>query len=337
MAMRSGSVHTAPRRWLMLTCIVLIVLALLPARWSGWTVWFGGVADFVIAPVQWPMAKVVSWLSPARAPTTRDPVTATLERELALTKDAYYRVARERDEFERQVTALQRGLAITGSLPFKQLVAGVIGTHTDGSVLLLRLRAGARDGVVDGAVAVSDSVSLVGRVPRGGVGDRVSRLIPITDRSVGAINVLVFPGEGTDGASGLGTTSLSVAAQVSPTGRGDLSGPVEAGRYKPGEEPLRLVPGMVARLDDPRWPRWAQMLLVGTIVRVETQPNGRDVVWIKPGFELPLTDVVLRIPDESDRDGPPGDDGVGPLQDARQPAKPAKPATTPTTPGGGRR
>ena len=38
---------------------VLLVLALLPSRYSGWTNWFGNVADFIIAPVQWPLNLVV--------------------------------------------------------------------------------------------------------------------------------------------------------------------------------------------------------------------------------------------------------------------------------------
>ncbi len=282
---------------------VLLVLALLPSRYSGWTNWFGNVADFIIAPVQWPLNLVVGvFKRSGEAAVSRDPVVAALEQERDKFKDAYFRTLSELDQARAQAAALTRGLQLNSQLPFKLLPAPVIGSVFDGASQLLRVRAGAKNGVTEGAVAAVEGVDLLGRIPIGGVADRISKVLPITDRAARPLSVLIFPGEiGEDGTTVPGLEpGAAIAAQLTATGQGTLMGPVEVPRARADGAVVRPAVGMIVRLRDARWPGSAQMLIVGRITRIETQPNGRENITVTPRYVLPVAEVLLRISPDDD-------------------------------------
>lgn len=315
---RSFSISNNPRTLATLVIIGLLALSLLPARFSGWMNWFSSVTDFVLAPVQWPLNVVVGMFKrTGDAGRSRDPVIAGLELERDRFKDAYFRTVSELDRAQSQMAAMSRGLKLNAVLPFKVLPATVIGSVFDGTTQMLRVRAGSRNGVTEGSVAVVSGVDLLGRIPVGGVSSAISKVVPITDPAAGQISVLIFPAESANllldstPAAGDFDIGSAIVAQVGPTTTGPnrggpLQGPVEAPKLRPGTALARPAIGMIVRLRDQRWPASAQMLVVGIISRVDTLPNGREQIQVQPRFVLPVAEVVVRISsdDESAESGP---------------------------------
>ena len=291
-----------------LAIAVLFLLTILPSRYSMWTNWFGNVADFVLAPIQWPLNLVVGvFKRSGEGANSRDPVIAALERERDKYKDAYYRTLGELDQSRTQMAAMTRGMQLNNQLPFKLLPAPVIGSVFDGASQLLRIRAGAKNGVTEGSVVAVEGVDLLGRIPIGGVADRISKVLPIIDRGARPISVLIFPGEMAEdlasdpaaAAAQLPVPNLdpgsAIAAQLTPTGLATLSGPVEAPRMRADYTPPRPAVGMLVRLRDLRWPASAQMLIVGRITMIDTQSNGRQIITVTPRYVLPVADVLVRV------------------------------------------
>lgn len=293
---------------MVLVIAVLFLLTILPSRYAGWTNWFGNVADFVLAPIQWPLNLVVSvFKRSSEGANSLDPVIAALERERDKYKDAYYRTLGELDQSRTQLAAMASGLLVNDELPFKLLPAPVIGSVFDGASQLLRIRAGARNGVTEGSVVTFEGVELLGRIPIGGVADRISKVLPITDRNARPISVLIFPGEMAEELAAEPTAEAkqllvpnlepgsAIAAQLVPTGSGTLVGPVEAPRMRAEYMPPRPALGMLVRLRDSRWPASAQMLIVGRITFIDTQSNGRQIITVTPRYVLPVADVLVRV------------------------------------------
>ena len=295
-----------------LAIAVLFLLTILPSRYAGWTNWFGNVADFVLAPIQWPLNLVVGvFKRSSEGANSRDPVIAALERERDKYKDAYYRTLGELDQSRTQMAAMTRGMQLNNQLPFKLLPAPVIGSVFDGASQLLRIRAGAKNGVTEGSVVAVEGVDLLGRIPIGGVADRISKVLPIIDRAARPISVLIFPGETAEDLAAEFTAAgaipaaqsavpnldpgSAIAAQLTPTGSGTLSGPVEAPRMRADYTPPRPAVGMLVRLRDSRWPASAQMLIVGRITMIDTQSNGRQIITVTPRYVLPVADVLVRV------------------------------------------
>ena len=315
---RSFSISNNPRTVATLVIIGLLALSLLPARFSGWMNWFSSVTDFVTAPVQWPLNVVVGMFKrTGDAGRSRDPVIAGLELERDRFKDAYFRTVSELDRAQSQMAAMSRGLKLNAVLPFKVLPATVVGSVFDGTAQVLRVRAGSRNGVTEGSVAVVSGVDLLGRIPVGGVSSAISKVVPITDPAAGQLSVLIFPAESANlladstPAAGDFDIASAIVAQVGPTTTGPnrggpLEGPVEAPKLRLGAALARPAIGMVVRLRDQRWPASAQMLVVGIISRVDTLPNGREQIQVQPRFVLPVAEVVVRISsdDESAESGP---------------------------------
>lgn len=286
---------------------LLLALAILPSRYSSWLNWFGSVTEFILAPIQWPLNLVVSALKSGSQPIiARDPVIASLELERDKFKDAYFRTLAELETTRSQVSSMTRGLKLNPNPPFKLLPAPVIGSIFDGSSQLLRVRAGARNGITEGSVVVVETADLIGRIPQNAVSDRISKVLPIIDRASRPITVLLFPGEAADSLGTVGERpesdwSTAIAAQVGPTGAGTLAGQVEAARLRPDQPAVRPTVGMIARLRDNRWPASAQMLIVGRVSRVDTQPNGRDVITVTPRYVLPIAEVLIRVSDDDEQ------------------------------------
>ena len=307
--------HLNPRTGLAAAATVLALLAVVPGRFTPFAGWFAGVADFVVSPVSAPASTLVRWLVRPTPTRPSDPLMAMLKTERDQFKDAFFRERAAREQLQRQLDNLSRAMNLSptpvsdGQL--RLLSADVLGSQGGGATQFLRVRAGSDNGLTEGSVAVYDAVHLVGRVPVGGVSDRTARVLPITDRGMGAVTVAVFPlenpanpaanGAATEAATSSRQTpapdpaSIRLAALLTPDGAGGLSGLAEAPRQIAGAIPPTVTAGMVARLDDPRWPPEAQMLIVGVVQSVASQPNGRQVLTVRPVWRQPLAEVTLRV------------------------------------------
>lgn len=306
---RSPSSALNSRTALLGASLLLLLIALTPTRFSGWTSWLGNLAEILVAPVQQPLTGLVGWLrGPGPSARPNDPELARLVDENNIYRVLYYRTLDEKNRLEQQIVQLQRGLALNPDLPVRQFTAPVIGRYSDLSTELLKVRGGAANGITLNSVGVYDGVYLVGRVV--GVTDRITSVLPITDRSAGEIRIHVFPTE-LAGSAAPDPGMTSIECKLVPTGGGRLRGPAESRASRPGEQPPRLAPGMVARLRDASWPRSAQMLVVGVIERIDTAANGREVVTVKPMFDLQrLPELAIRISGEPDAP----DDGTDALR-----------------------
>lgn len=295
----------------MVAVALLVILALLPARATAWLGWFANRADDLASPIQAPLHSLITWLRPTTAGLTADsPQAAQLLSEIEQWKRQVFLLQDDLRRVRSQSVALQRLIDLNIQLPTRQITAPVIGVQPDFTQTFLKVRAGSAHGVTERAVAVFQAVHLVGQVR--GVSDRVCRVLPLTDRSAGRLQAVIFTNErlaatsarasdddainsdATIVADQLGGTRL--VAALDPTGRGTLRGPV--GPDDPSSSG-NLVPevGMVARLRDDRYPRDSWMLVVGVVERVDLQPSGRPIVTIRPLFNPDrLGEVTLRLP-----------------------------------------
>src|SRR5262249_53195607 len=85
---------------------------------------------------------------------------------------------------------------------------------------------------------------------------------------------------------------------LAPTGEGTLSGKLQDDTNPNAPQQTRPAPGMVVRLVDPAWPASAQMLIIGTVDRIEAAPDSplRQVVIVKPVYSLDRwSEVMIRI------------------------------------------
>jgi hypothetical protein len=273
-------------RWsIPLTVSALIILALLPVRWTSRLQWFSEQAEVVIAPVSAPITRLTSWIIPATG-TARG---LESEEERAL-RDELDRVQtqlyRER-EINRQLTTLvdqlQRGANLTPDIDVRQIHRPRIGTTGD----LLVIRSGTDDGLHRNTVAVVEAVQLLGRVS---VADkRTSKVLPITSASALPIMGTVMLDE---------NGQYQLRCLLTPIGDGNLRGAIT-----PSTDPdfPTLQPGMEVRLLDDQWPRHAQMLVVGTILRITEAPNQplRREIIVQPGVDLRVVpEVIFRLPEQ---------------------------------------
>lgn len=310
--------------------VTMFLLAILPGRFSAWlerplVALVEMSTAPVAAPVNWAVRLVRRSPSPGFGGT--GPVAEEVERlrqDAATFKVLYARALDEKERLERQIDQLNRGLALNPALPVRQFPAAVIGFHADLSSSLMKVRAGSVQGVLAGTVAVYDGVNLIGRV-LDPVSDRVSRILPITDRQSGELKVAIFPGDlapgrvsessaqlaaATNPAIALGGPSL--AANLTPRGDGSLVGFVFVLNERPGQPaPVAEVGTLVRLRHEAAWPRSAQMLVVGAIERVQTNERGRQFITVRPLFDVQrLSEVTLRLcAEDADAASPAGSGG----------------------------
>jgi hypothetical protein len=270
---------------------LLALLALVPARYGRWTDGLGDAATLVIAPVTQPIRQTTGWL--LGAPGAHDPTAVQL---LQQERDSFRMLwlpERERGRYlEQVITDFQRG-SIANELPVRQLSRRVIGASSDGSQDLLKVRAGSREGVEVNVVATTAGVQLAGRVVS--VDPLYSSVQLITSKAAGKTMGIVMGPQDERRAKVL----------LAPIGDLRLQGYVEHGADE-------VQVGQVVRLDDEKWPRSAQMLVVGRVTEVEKGIDGRLRVIVTPTVELGgLGEVVLRLtlPEDYERLAGPSERG----------------------------
>lgn len=282
-------------RLLPATLAVLLLLALLPVRYTRWVGLLGDFTELVVSPIANPMRAMAGWVRPARAAGGSAEVEQYREQVERLTAQVN-RVEAENTRLRELIKMLQGGMAMQPAAPTRDLAVSVVSASSDLSSRLLRVRGGTRQGVIVGSVAVGVGLQLVGRVAEAEV--LTSLVRPITAREASPIRARIM----------LADAGLWLDSTLTPDGEGGLRGPVEyrMQAQAPGRV-LEAMPGQTVRLDDPTWPEGAQMLLVGQVERVESNPRmpGRQIVVVRPTLELHrVSEMVLRVPVGEGREGP---------------------------------
>jgi hypothetical protein len=277
---------------------VLVVCAMLPARWMRWANALGSRAAMVIAPVKGPAWALVNWLSPTEV--AKPEAIKLLENDRDRWKWLYQQKADEFDDWVRKIEKQIGKGAIYSDLPVKPLLRRVIGPASEGGGLI-QVRAGSRDGVDTSAVATTDGVQLVGKVAS--VANRTCSVRLITDMSAGLIDGYIMTSDLERGP---------VCKGLAPVGGQKLQTRVRVDTERK-QKPPEI--GQLVRLVDDQWPRSAQMLIIGTIADKPVQDStGWYVVTVKPTVDLErLMEVLLRIPVPETEERPsPSTDGSKP-------------------------
>ena len=310
---RSHQQHPAVRASLPVAILLLLVFAVLPARYTDWTEGIGQLVETALMPIAHPLRIAATWLAPAQ--TERDVAEVRRLREEAERFEFLWRRERVRNErLAERLEALQRGLAFNPEVPVRLMAAPVASTSSDPTSGAFRVRAGTDDGVTPrSTVATTGGTQLVGRVID--VGPVLSTVVPITDPGAGeVVDCVIIPDDGAadpDAVSGIGCL-----LQPAPGGR--LTGEAAVLDPTPARpDPPEPRPGMTVRLRDEAgvWPASARMLVVGVVERVRRDPEQplRPIVTVRPRVQLRrLSEVVLRIPLESPGRGDAGDTEAAP-------------------------
>ena len=193
--------------------VVLVVLSFFPIRWLGWTEWFAAQVKVAIVPITHPLTIAIDAVVPARI---TDPAANERERayrnELERVKLELYQSQLENERLSSLIEQYSRGAAITPELDVRQYTRPRV-NNLSGDILLIRT--GNIDGLMRGAVVVTDAVQLVGRVSR--VDKRTSQVLPIT--APGAQPIMGTVLLNNDG-------SKQARCFLEPTGNGTLRGEV---------------------------------------------------------------------------------------------------------------
>lgn len=282
---RSPSFSPQTRRLLPPAILILIVFGVLPVRAIRWTQPIGDLAAALVAPLSQPLRALSSWLRPAER---RDSAAEAALKEKAEHFEFLYR--QQLDENNRlrdTIEELQVQKGLNPELPVSLLTAPVIGTSSDSTSGVLRVRAGSSDGVANNTVATVRGLQLLGRVVS--VSTRTCLVQPITRKAAGQIRGRII----------LDAPGLSLVCLLNPVGDGTLRGEVEFQRSPGGDEPLKPSAGQTVRLDDDRWPPGSQMLRLGSVesVQASTENPQRQVVVVRPAVPRldRVSEVVLRL------------------------------------------
>ncbi len=274
--------HTTAERAMPMVVLVLLIVSFLPIRALKPVNWFGDLLATVAAPVSQPLRALAAWLAPAQTGPALPEEIAQLKTQLEQYKTMYERMRMRNKDLLRQMETARLLIALNPDVRTRHLTAPVIGSTSDPAGQLLEIRAGQAQGVHKNDVVVVEGVQLFGRVLR--AGERTSWILPITAKTSGTIQGTIMLEDVSDG----------LACKLSPTGDGMLKGDVAGS----SDENPPIKPGMTVRLSDSTWPASAQMLVLGTIVKVDTAPDSplRTVIVVKPRVALDrVSEVIVRI------------------------------------------
>ncbi len=265
------------------------VTAMLPTGALEWAGWFSAQAYVVVSPVAHPITRGVDLIVPAarvgaeateRERTLRD----ELERVRVRLLQSEQRVA----EMEALVEQISRGSLLHPDVEVSQLVRPIVSQAGE----MLVVRTGTAEGVHPGAVITAQSVQLVGRVAE--ADRRTSLVLPITARgSLRLLGVVVLDEE----------TGRRASCVLNPAGDGTLVGEVSPPEDGRAEE---VQIGQTVRLFDDQWPRHAQMLVIGEVVRVEPSANQplRRRITVQPRINPRRAgEVIVRLQGSGPQNG----------------------------------
>ncbi|MGQ0626739.1 MAG: rod shape-determining protein MreC [Phycisphaerales bacterium] len=290
---------------------LLLLLSTLPPATLGFVGALSGAVRVVLLPEQAAINWALRGLSKAgRGPAESDEL-ARARKEAAVYKDRFYHEAEDNERLRGRIAQLERSIALEPRAAVTPRTVPVIGLQAEGNFRFLTLKAGRGEGIEPGqSVATIRGVVLIGRIVDA---DAFScKVLPLNDRNAAAFTAAIIPAETTpDGEIGIDVFESAITCNLAPTGDGLLAGDVRvlrqsevAANAKPAPPPAE---GMIVRLRDERWPRLAQMLIVGRVIRVENKEVNRPRIVVRPlddgtrePDEVPaldtLAEVIVRSP-----------------------------------------
>lgn len=274
--------------------LVLIGLSLFPLSWIRWVQPFGNVTTALLTPGSAVVSTASRWLLPKRKQEGQTELEKTLLEEVEHYKTLYLRNKQLTEKQQRQIEELQRGQTIYTELPVRQVLVPVVGTSSDLSSGLLRIRAGESLGISpENTVAVAGGLQIVGRLS--GVTGATALVQPITSKAAGKISGRLM----VDEPNGIGLMCL-----LDPLGDGRLRGQVESPSTGTPVPPPEA--GQTVRLSDDRWPASSQMFILGKVESVQQDAASplRTVITVIPTVSIErLSEVTLRITDSGTPSG----------------------------------
>lgn len=273
---------TNPRTTLTLACVLAGVIAITPWRFSAWVQAPANLVSMFVSPIQYGFTKVLSPIAVKRRSSSSGDAADT-----EVLRTRYLQLEQENRQLRAQIEALQNGVKVSVDLGTPRVITRSLGLR--GSLLQLRTdhvqpQPDGTSPIGKGSVVVIDGVNIVGRVVSPGGIATLAELV--TD--VREIKGVIRPVE-----AGQEVIEASNRAEyrvlLNPTGNGRLTGSVYLTQRPVGGSMQKLDPvkvGARVRLADPDWPRFAQMLIVGEVESVQTAQNDRQVVVVRPMYEV---------------------------------------------------
>ena len=292
---------------LVFACGVLVLLALLPMRYTRWVSAFRGPLMVVVAPVANPLSGVQRWLRGSGRTGDAGSDTPRVRELRQQTNDfrtLYFKTLKENEQLRALIEALQSGMAATGTGRTKLLDARSFGFNPRAGTI--EISRGTIHGVTVGTVAtaISSPQHLVGVVTSVSPTTSTIRLITDARLSPGLIEALII----TDAPVESGAVGLAPRAQFHPTGDGTLLADLGI------DEAQRVSKGDLAFVDDSHWPPGAQRLILGRVQEVRSAPDQPlfQLVVIRPDIDVArVAGVLLRIPAEDIADSADTQNGIG--------------------------
>lgn len=289
--------HSAlsPRTRTTFAVLLLVVLALAPAKLTRWLSVLRDPVMTIIAPISGPASALSIALR--RGGTAGTPEELDLEQtrtQLSEYKVMYNQTADRVRELESLVAELQNGVEAIGGYRFTPLEASAR-VMQDAAAGTIEINRGSRHGVKPNTIALSRrSQQLIGIVSR--VGLMTSTIQVITDkRSEPKLMRAVIMPEDPVSPEQMGKL---FECQLKSGGDGTLISDLPI----PADIAASLKPGQEVRLKDDQWPATAQMCLLGRVLRVE-ETRDRDLLHrnlrVAPDLDSDLTRVkslILHIP-----------------------------------------
>lgn len=270
-----------------ITILVLFVLSFAPIKWVGWARWFADQTQVTIAPIAHPITITLNAIIP---PSYSDPSASDRERELAQEIDRYrtqlLQIKTENDRLKGIIDQFSKGAAIIPDLDVRQFHRPRISSLNDD---LIVIRSENIEGLTQGSITVVNAVQLLGKVTQ--VNRRIAYVRPITAKTAQPIFATVLLNDSGD---------QQARCLLTPVGDGTLRGEVAR---PSSDDPWAIEAGQEVRLLDDQWPSHAQMLVIGTIERIErndiqplrqriiVRPTVKDLRWVP--------EVIIRLPAES--------------------------------------
>jgi hypothetical protein len=292
------------RRALIASSVLLTLTAVVPGLGLG-AGQLAGIVRFVVGPVQQTAFVASRWLVD-RGDKVDPAIVRHLEQERDQYKSMFLAAELELRQTRERLQQYETGIA-SAELGVRHVVSTVMGPAGGAGSHMLKLRAGTRDGVFPGTVAVAGGVQIAGRVVN--VGGSTSTLVLITQPGIVAgagnarkdemIGGVILFSEARDRSP-----DDEITCQLTPFGDGTLRGMVEYKAPKAGEPVRTARVGQFVYLKDPSWPRTAQMLALGRVEDLSKEAFDsalRQHIRVRPLVRLDLlTEVVLRIPGDAD-------------------------------------